>query len=483
MKKCKFCLAEIEDSEVRCPCCGKDLEEKVEEAPVEETPAEEIPMEEISAEAPAAEKKKATPAKIALAVAAIVVLVAMLVGIIFVGMNTPVKGEVSVEATAQTVPAETVPATVPADGEKGTVTEKGTYTVSDEEAKANKDTVVAVMGDKELTNGQLQVYYWMGYHNFMASNYAYAQYFGLDMSKPLDTQIMDPSLHGEDFSMTWQQYFLQFGLDSWHQVQAIALEAEAAGVEMDAEDQKALDDLEKTMQESVAAYDVSMEDYFAMNFGVGAGFDEYKDYQAVYYHGAPYYAAETEKLRPTDKEIEEYFTAHEEEYASGGITKDTRLVDVRHILLTPENPKEDGTYADEDWAACEKKAQEILDSYLAGETTEDAFAALANEHSTDPGSNTNGGLYQQVYQGQMVPAFDEWCFDEARKTGDTGLVKTNYGYHIMYFVNAQLDVWKNYAAQDWISEKTNELLATAAENHTAEVFYDKITIGALMPQK
>ena len=33
----------------------------------------------------------------------------------------------------------------------------------------------------------------------------------------------------------------------------------------------------------------------------------------------------------------------------------------------------------------------------------------------------------------MVAAFDAWCFDEARQAGDTGIVETEYGYHVMYF--------------------------------------------------
>lgn len=477
MKKCKFCLAEIEDDALRCPCCGKELTEPSEEAVTEQTPAAEAPGEEaVTAQSPA---KKATPVKLALAVAAVVVLVAVLVSLIYVGSRKQSVTAQEQEAAAVTT-EETVPATVPADGEKGTVTEKGTYTASDEEVKANRNTVVAVMDGKELTNGMLQIYYWMGYYNFMSTNYAYAQYFGLDAAAPLDVQRMDPSLHGQSYDMTWQQYFLQFALNNWHQVQAIALEAEIANLEMDPEDQKLLDSLQATMEESVKAYDVTLEDYMAMNFGPGAGFEEYRDYQQVYYRGAPYYAAETAKLIPTDQELEDYFADHAEEYAQGGVTKDTRLVDVRHILLQPENPKEDGTYADEDWQKCEQKAEKLLQDYLAGEVTEEAFAALANEHSTDPGSNTNGGLYEGVYQGQMVDTFDAWCFDESRKTGDTGLVKTSYGYHIMYFVDAHQDVWKEYASQDWVSEKSNQLLENAVASHDMEVFYDRISLGLLM---
>ena len=34
----------------------------------------------------------------------------------------------------------------------------------------------------------------------------------------------------------------------------------------------------------------------------------------------------------------------------------------------------------------------------------------------------------------MVTAFNDWCFDAARATGDTAIVETEYGCHVMYFV-------------------------------------------------
>ena len=46
----------------------------------------------------------------------------------------------------------------------------------------------------------------------------------------------------------------------------------------------------------------------------------------------------------------------------------------------------------------------------------------------------NGGLYENIYPGQMVEPFEDWCYDAARATGDTGIVETTYGYHVMYFV-------------------------------------------------
>ncbi|NLA81485.1 MAG: hypothetical protein GX849_01380, partial [Clostridiaceae bacterium] len=58
---------------------------------------------------------------------------------------------------------------------------------------------------------------------------------------------------------------------------------------------------------------------------------------------------------------------------------------------------------------------------------------LVVEHSKDLGSVSNGGLYADVAAGSMVPEFEKWSVEEGRKEGDTGIVKTTYGYHIMYF--------------------------------------------------
>lgn len=125
-------------------------------------------------------------------------------------------------------------------------------------------------------------------------------------------------------------------------------------------------------------------------------------------------------------------------------------VDVRHILIKPTGGTKDTatntiTYSDAEWEACRESAQALLDQYLAGEKTEDAFGAMANEHSDDQGGKvTDGGIYKDVYKGKMVKAFEEWCFDATRTPGETGLVKTEFGYHIMYFVA------RNGAVNDWI---------------------------------
>ena len=123
----------------------------------------------------------------------------------------------------------------------------------------------------------------------------------------------------------------------------------------------------------------------------------------------------------------------------------TNLVNVRHILLSHEGGTTDEngntTYTDEEKAATKAKAEEILASFTG---TEEDFAALANEKSTDTGSNTTGGLYENVYPGQMVTNFNDWCFDESRQSGDTGIVESEYGYHVMYFSGLSEMTYRDY---------------------------------------
>ena len=102
-----------------------------------------------------------------------------------------------------------------------------------------------------------------------------------------------------------------------------------------------------------------------------------------------------------------------------------------------------------------KEAQDILASYLAGDMTEDAFAELAKKHSAD-GNAEEGGIYEDVPQGQMVAEFEDWALVDGRKAGDVGIVETTYGYHIMYAVSeAEVTTWSDVIRNDLASADYN----------------------------
>ena len=127
------------------------------------------------------------------------------------------------------------------------------------------------------------------------------------------------------------------------------------------------------------------------------------------------------------------------------------MQNIRHILAKFEGGTTDEngttTYSDEEKAAAKETAEQILADWKAGEATEESFAALANEKSDD-GDGTTGGLYENVYPGQMVTNFNDWLFDAARQAGDTDIVETEYGYHVMYYVGAGEQTYRNYMIEN-----------------------------------
>ena len=125
----------------------------------------------------------------------------------------------------------------------------------------------------------------------------------------------------------------------------------------------------------------------------------------------------------------------------------SKPVDVRHILIQFDTTTDESgntvalTSAEKE--AYYQQAQAIYNQFLEN-PTEENFATLANNNSDDTGSNTNGGLYEDVHVGDMVTAFNDWCFDPNRKPGDSGIIETNYGYHVMYYVgNDNEETWKS----------------------------------------
>lgn len=141
-------------------------------------------------------------------------------------------------------------------------------------------------------------------------------------------------------------------------------------------------------------------------------------------------------------------------YVSSKDNADEKTVNVRHILISADN--------DEAKETAKAKIEEIKAEYEKN-PTEENFAELANKYSTDPGSKTNGGLYEAVAPGMMVAEFDKWIFDGSRKAGDVDVVETDYGYHLMYFVGEG-----QYSYRD-------SLVVNALKNADYETWYNGLT--------
>lgn len=471
--ECKYCKAELEEGSSVCPVCGKDNETAEEH----ENVTEEMETELFEPEESAKEKngEKTSVGKLIVAIVAGAALLAVLIGVIVMGLNGGFASGDETTGAADDLQAsagETVDATVPTDGNPDDVTCKGTYTVSDDEAKAANATVVATMGDSELTNGLLQIYYWNLFYNSYSS---YMSSYGLDLSTPLDAQLSPDGI-------TWQQTMLGIAIDNWRVDAALAKLAQESGLKLSEEEQAELDNMEADLNaQAVENGYESFEAVMQESLGAGCTMEDYLEYARLYYYASAYYNQEVEKITVSDADMEEFYTEYEASFTEQGIDKTTRWVDVRHILIQPEGCTfDDNNYVvadDAQWEACRAEAQAVLDDWLANDGTEEGFGNLAKELTSD-GNGEQGGLYENVSEGQMVTTFNDWCFDEARQPGDSGLVKTEFGYHIMYFVETEY-VWEYYAEQNVLTLKKNEIYNTAAEAEEMTVEYSKVVLGAV----
>ena len=491
---CPKCGEEVSQEMETCPNCGAAMtaqEQDTDNQPVvEEAPAEVesgVQPAEETEEAPAAEneeaeeteaaeetaesdedaapaevpeeapkKKKNSPAAVIAGV--VIVLLAVIVVCLAVALNYVSKNGKLPSLTELTEQAKEKKV----DGDAAAVKVQN----------ADGETV------EEITNQQLSYYFW-GEYFYYVNNYG----FSFDASQPLDQQTYQEATDsetGETTVTTWEDYFLENAQNSIIQTVALKQEAESKDFTMPEDYQSEYDSVVENMASNAASAGFTDEDgngdvlaYIQDSYGDNATVESFEQYLYDSYYVSAYSDSIYTGFSFDDDQIEEYYDDHAEELQSYGIEKsDLPDVNVRHILIEPEKD-EDGSISDDAWTAAEEKAQQILDEWQAGDADEESFGELANTYSTDGGSNTNGGLYEDVYPGQMVTEFNDWCFDASRKPGDTSIVKTSFGYHVMYFVSfTDTYYYKTVAEQELRYSEYSDYINNLVSQYTSSLTSD-----------
>lgn len=386
--------------------------------------------------------------------------------------ETPTAPETDPDADAEP-DAETDPDAETPTEEAGPAGNGVSYTVTaDELTDELLDQTVATCGDDRLTNRELPYYYWQQYYTVASTYGSYLGYL-LDPNTPFDQQMCM-----YDETITWQQYFLQTALSTYERISSIWQDARLAGFELGDEDRDYIDGLENNL--NIAALSYGYEDaaaYLQTAYGPSATMSGYRAYVERYLTASAYLQSLVDAQGYTDADISAYFDENADAYAANGIEKsDVNMINVRHILIQPTETNEDGSYTDAAWEEAEKAAQAVYDEWKNGERTEAAFALLAAENSVDS-SASNGGLIENVYPGQMVETFDAWCFDASRQSGDTDVVKSPFGYHVMYFSSeCEHPYWYVCAQNDYLSQLSADFAQQAADKFGGEQTIDNAAL-------
>ena len=428
------------------------------------------------------------------------------------------------EAETEVIPTteETVPPTIAPDGNPEDVTCKGSYTGS-----GNPAAEVAVIDGHSLSNEELQIWYWAAVSQYRQEAHETAP----DFDKPLDTQPceIDSSVN------SWQQYFLKQALSSWHTTAALAENSKVVPMTTEEAYKPNLENHEKYMP-GMPAREVlyGYHTYFQPNsmhqayldaipeklqelaqqrgYGDAAAMAEaafgttestLQSMVSAYNLSYMYFTNLGYGIEPSREELDAYYAEHGAEFSEQGIR-----VDFRQILLVPQDilaedntpswqkdPEaepvilekvdvaEDGsvTCSEEAWAICEAEAQELL-TYWQKKTkqTEATFGEVARKNSQDAGTMVTGGLYQGIRKGQMTQVLDDWCFDPARQVGDTVILRSQYGVHILYFCGSR-EAAREEAETDYYRTRQLALISEAKAAFPMEVEYSSIVLTEAEP--
>lgn len=362
---------------------------------------------------------------------------------------------------------------VTADGNPGSLRCKDSYLVAAEEF--DPDTPVAWLGGETLTAGQLQAWYWLTVCGYVGEQEP-------DLSRPLEEQVCPLTEEG----LSWQHYFLRRAIDSWQTFQSLVL---AAREPM------------PVTEELFSPNDEDHEAYFPA--GIPAEKVLYADRDCFtpnsvhqeYLDSLPACLSELAQSRGAgsigtlagtrDSDVAAaaetlnlaymFFTEKTwEEAKSASFDADT--VSIRQCLLIPDSDEETA------WTACKTKADKLLKDWsghwLTYRNSDSNFARLANENSMDTGTRADGGLLTGIREGQLIEPLDTWCFDPARQPGDTAVIQSELGFHIVYFRGrrTQAEAEDGKAA---LSACVAGLLEQAASYGGAEVDYSSLTLAPM----
>lgn len=242
-------------------------------------------------------------------------------------------------------------------------------------------------------------------------------------------------------NITWGEYIKKAAVKQLEETFILNQHANTEGMKLSASNQKQIDTFYTKTQTEADTYKLTFDQFLTTMYGDKMTKTEFDRIISEFLLAAQYKARLIADYTYTDAELQTYYTENKDNY------KNIDLPTVRHILYlapTGVDGYTDATQAE--LATAKAKA----DATLAKIKTYDDMVTIGDAEYAD-GAAMEAAEYA-VATGAMVPEFETWSYDTARKPGDTAIIKTEYGYHVMYFVRTEKD-WMADAKSKISSDK------------------------------
>lgn len=155
-------------------------------------------------------------------------------------------------------------------------------------------------------------------------------------------------------------------------------------------------------------------------------------------------------------------------YFNDRVLLDEHYPTVRHMLFEAREDKA----TEEEIEAAKVKAEETV----AKIKTEEDMISLSEELLEEK-EVAEATIYENVARGTMVTPFEDWIYDTENKPGDTGVVQTTYGFHVMYLVSRSDDtIWHSTIEKQLRSDAFAEESEKLVEEDRFDVSINKFGV-------
>lgn len=237
-------------------------------------------------------------------------------------------------------------------------------------------------------------------------------------------------------NMSWGETLRAIALTQVQDMHILEALAKKESMTLRAENLTAIEGFYTNLSTNATSLNMEFDAYLQTLYGTTATKATLEPIVNRYFLASQYMEKIQGDFEYTTKELEAFYTTHKDGYTN------TDLPVVRHILYKAYKGNANGTDATEtELSAAKANAEAALAKVTSYEDMVSVGDAALNDASAAEAAEYT------VQKGQMVEAFDTWCFDAARKVGDKAIVQTEFGYHVMYFVGSQKDWYEDAVAQ------------------------------------
>lgn len=312
-----------------------------------------------------------------------------------------------------------------------------------------KNTIAAVVGDRELNSVELGYYYndainkyyndW--YEQYSTNTDTYLQIIGLDTKKPLSEQV-----YSEETGQTWDQYFIETAIENAKSDFALYDMAKAENFQLPSEEQTTLDNTLNNLETYAMLYGYSnANQYLRAMYGYGSDVESYKEYTERTAIASAFMQAHEDSLKYEDADIREYEKDKSDNFNSYTYSSAyLSYTDFRQGGTEGEDGSK--TYSEAENEAA-REVMKIAAEKLATATSLEELKEMIKTVEVNENSQLAVNDSNKVLHTALNATLSAWLAAEERKEGDIAAIPNTStttdengnektavnGYYVAYF--------------------------------------------------